>query len=367
MNKAPEPDTLKVIFAPDWSQSVPYQSQLAQGLSKHGVQVDYLRHYRRALPLWRGLRDLELDLFHLHWPEKFWQIGERFRTLRRLRYPLDLYLASLRQPLLLTAHNLLPHNTDRSFMQRRNSRVSYRLARRIFVHSKRAGQLVAETFGVSPERIVEIPFGDLSPPLGRPRPKSQARRDLDLDPEEPVALIFGAVRPYKGIDQVIAWWRGRPELPHLHVVGWGSADHASGAYATTLQGMAQGQRNITVTITPWLPEPELNNWLSAADVVICNHTRAFSSGGACLARSLGLPLLVTRSAEAVDLAEPDPRVRRFDKVDDAFGRALEQMLATTPDYASAASWREATSWDRIAAITARTYRELFTQTGRGKV
>ena len=330
---------MKVTFAPDWSQSVPYQSQLAESLSTYGVEVDYLQHYRRGLPLWRGLRDLRFDLFHLHWPEKFWQIGERFRTLRRLRYPLDLYLASRRHPLLLTAHNLLPHNTDRTFMQRRNSQVSYRLARRVFVHSKRAGQLVTATFGVSPEKIVEIPFGDLSPPLGRPRPKGEARRLLGLDPEQPIALIFGALRPYKGIDQVIAWWRGQPELPHLHVVGWGSADHSSHDYASTLESMAQGQANITVSITPWLPENEFNYWLSAADLVICNHIRAFSSGGACLARSLGLPLLMPSSAEAVDLAEPDPRVRRFDKVDDAFGRALEEMLAATPDYASAASWR----------------------------
>ena len=364
MNQVPERTALKVCFAPDWSRSVPYQSQLAQALYAHGAHVDYLRHYRRALPLWRGLRDLDLDLFHLHWPEKFWQIGERFKVLRRLRYPLDLYLVSRRYPLLLTAHNLLPHATDRRFMQKRNSRISYRLARRVFVHSKRAGELVVETFGVCPEKIVEIPFGDLSPPLGPPQAKGLARVELGLDPAEPAALIFGAVRPYKGIDQVIAWWRRQPGLPRLHVVGWGSADHSSDTYATSLESMAREQANISVKIIPWLPESELNKWLSAADVVICNHTRAFSSGGACLARSFGLPLLMPASAEAVDLGEPDSRVRRFDAVDNDFGKALEEMLAIGPDHAAAAGWREATSWERVAAITATAYREVADETRR---
>lgn len=365
MDPVPARAPLKVIFAPDWSRSVPYQSQLADALGAHGVRVDYLRHYRRGLPLWRGLRDLDLDLLHLHWPEKFWQIGERFKIPRRLRYPLDLYLASRRHPLLLTAHNLLPHATDRRFMQRRNSLVSYRLARRVFVHSRRAGELVAETFGVDPGKIVEIPFGDLSPPLGPPHPREPARRDLGLDEKQPVALIFGALRPYKGIDQVIAWWRGQPELPHLHVVGWGSADHCSDAYASSLQAMAKGQANITVHITPWLPEPELNKWLSAADLVVCNHIRAFSSGGACLARSFGLPLLMPASAEAVDLAEPDPRVRRFTAIDAGFGRALDEMLTAGADYAAAATWREATSWERIAAVTAASYRDVLDAPRRG--
>ncbi len=98
-------------------------------------------------------------------------------------------------------------------------------------------------------------------------------------------------------------------------------------------------------------------------MVVCNHLRAFSSGGACLARSWGVPLLVPASAEAVDLGEPDPRVRRFETMDDRFARALEEMLAVAPDHAAAATWREATSWDRVAEITAATYREVLAGTG----
>jgi glycosyltransferase involved in cell wall biosynthesis len=358
MNEVPARDPIQVTFAPDWSQSVPYQSQLATALADHPVRVDYLRHYRRGLPLWRGLRDLDFDLFHLHWPEKFWQIGERFKALRRLRYPLDLYLASRDHPLIVTAHNLLPHATDRTFMQARNARLSYRLAKRIFVHSQRAGELVAETFGICPEKIVEIPFGDLSPPLGPLRPQIQARRELGLDEHQSIALIFGAVRPYKGIDQVIAWWRQQHGLPHLHVIGWGSADHTSSAYASGLETMAAGQANVTVQITPWLADPVLNTWLSAADVIICNHIRAFSSGGACLARSLGIPLMMPHSAEAVDLAEPDPRVRRFHALDDRFKTSLDELLQVAPDQGAAGPWREATSWTRVASITAATYRQV---------
>lgn len=357
MPETPRSDSLNVTFGPDWSQSVPYQSQLVGALSSYGVDVDYLQNHRRGLPLWRGLRNFNSDLFHLHWPEKYYQYGQHFMNLRRLRFPLDLYLASRPRPLLLTAHNLLPHDKNHTFMRERNARVAYQLARRVFVHSKHAGQLISERFNISPEKIVPIPFGDLAPPLGPPRPKDGARSELNLDPEEPIALIFGALRPYKGIDEVVDWWRDRPELPHLYVVGWGSSD----AYVGTLEKRAEGRRNITIRASSWLPEPELNAWLSAADVCICNHSRVFSSGGASLARSWGLPLLMPANAQAVDLAEPDPRVMRFDKIGDAFASLLENLLTVAPDYASAAPWREATSWDRVAEITAATYREVLSE------
>ncbi len=61
------------------------------------------------------------------------------------------------------------------------------------------------------------------------------------------------------------------------------------------------------------------------------HYRAiFTSGAACLARSLGIPILIPRRLDTVDLAEPHPLVFRFDALETDFRPALEAALAAQP-------------------------------------
>jgi hypothetical protein len=107
-----------------------------------------------------------------------------------------------------------------------------------------------------------------------------------------------------------------------------------------------------------LAEPELAAWLSAADCVLFNYQTILTSGAACLTRSLGIPLLLPRSATTVDLSEPDERVARFDGLDDRFSKTLSGLCAKSTDFASAAQWRNCCSWDRIAEATAAIYRSV---------
>ncbi len=108
----------------------------------------------------------------------------------------------------------------------------------------------------------------------------------------------------------------------------------------------------------WLADADLREWLSAADAVLFNYRAIFTSGAACLARSYGVPILMPRRLQTVELGEPSPPVFRFDLAGD-LREKLEQALQTKPDYDAAAPWREATAWPRIAAATAEVYREAL--------
>ena len=66
---------MDVLFAPDWRQGVPYQQLLANALTTAGVQVSFLSHYKRLLPLTRLLRERSTDLLHLHWPEAYYPLA----------------------------------------------------------------------------------------------------------------------------------------------------------------------------------------------------------------------------------------------------------------------------------------------------
>jgi glycosyltransferase involved in cell wall biosynthesis len=345
---------MDVLFAPDWRGGVPYQRLLGEALSAHGVQVDYLNHYKRLLPLTRLLGEHRLDLFHLHWPEAYYPLkGDRLDLFRRARYGLDLTLATRRIPCVLTAHNLAEHNHQDYPFARTNYAATCRRARLIFAHSATARRRLSETYDVPLEKIRVVPHGDLSVVMPPPVPQAEARRQLKL-PEGPIALIFGVVEPYKGQEEVLKYWqRARPDA--LLVIAGRVHNAEYGAY---LRKIAEGLKNVVLHFD-WLEDPDLALFLSAADVGLFNYRTIFTSGAASLARSWGLPIVLPRRLDTVDLAEPDPRVFRFTDFESDFDAVLQRALSIPSDFADAAPWRESTSWSRIAEATAAGYRDVL--------
>lgn len=343
---------MRVLFAPDWRNGVPYQKLLADALTKQGVTVDFLAGYRRVMPLWRALKNERCDVFHLHWPEAYFpQMHDGFDWFRRARFSTDLTLATRDVPLVLTAHNLHTHNRPEAPFEKWNTRSAMHRASAVIAHSEAArGKLVAE-FGVAPERCHVIPHGDLSVALGAPVNRDSARAQLGLGNEKQ-CLIFGSVEPYKGIEEIIAFWREIRPGAKLTIAG----KPISPDYAAKIADCAAGVENVTTRLQR-LTDEELQLWLSAMDCVIFNYRTIFTSGAACLARSWGVPLLLPARLKTVDLDEPHPLVFRFSDKND-FVTQLRAALETPPDYSAAQPWREATSWDRIAAKTAAIYQRL---------
>lgn len=342
---------MQVIFAPDWRAGVPYQGLLAEALARHGVAVDFLTHYRRGLPLARGCAGRKCDWLHLHWPEAYYQgRGDIFDALRAARFPVDLALAARGRRLALTAHNLRAHNVGAAAAMERCAGAAYRRADVIFAHSAAAKEELVAEFALEPARVLVVPHGDLSVTLGPPLDRADARAQLRLDPR-PCALMFGTVEPYKGIEAVIDFWRAEQPGAELHVVGkpWNAA------YASALRAYAAEVAGVHLHLG-WVDDPTLRRWLSAADAAVFNYRAIFTSGAATLARSYGLPLLIPSRLRTVDLAEPDPRVLRFTELNEDFGSQLVRALEQTRDFAAAAPWREKTSWNRVAELTAAAYR-----------
>ena len=84
--------------------------------------------------------------------------------------------------------------------------------------------------------------------------------------------------------------------------------------------------------------------------------KSFTSGAASLARSYGVPLLLPRRLDTIELGEPTPYVRRFTDFATDFRTELDAALSLSPDFAAAATWRDACNWDRIAELTMDGYR-----------
>lgn len=348
---------MNVFFAPDYREGVAYQGLLAAALAEQGVVVTFPRGHRRVLPLWRGIDAWHGDLLHLHWPEKFFEVRrDGLDFWRKVRYPLDLALTARRVPIVLTAHDLRPHNRAAEPLLGRNFQQTYDAAGGVIVHSAKAGEAVGQLYNVPAEKLHVIPHGDLSAAMGNgganPLPsRIEARQKLGIAETGRVCLMFGTVEPYKGVEPVIDWWRQANPDALLAIAG----KPFSAEYAEAIRTRAAGSQAIRLDLA-WQSDEALRGWLAAADCVLFHYRAIFTSGAACLARSLGIPILIPRRLDTVDLAEPHPLVFRFDSLETDFRAALEAALATSPDYSAAQPWREATAWPRVAAETARVYR-----------
>jgi len=359
---------MKVFFAPDYRQGVAYQALLAGALAELGVEVTFPRGHRRGLPLWRGIDGWYGDLLHLHWPEKFFEVRrDGFDFWRKVRYPFDLALTRRRLPIVLTAHDFRPHNRAGEALLRRNFQRTYDTAGAVIVHSAKAGEAVRAAYRVEPGRIHVIPHGDLSVSLSpTPAPlesagsnatplpsRTDARLALRINPEERVCLMFGTVEPYKGLEPVLNWWRAGNPGATLAVAGKPFTQE----YASAIRSHAGRSPKIRLDLA-WQSDSALKRWLAAADCVLFDYQAVFTSGSACLARSLGIPILIPRRLDTVDLGEPHPLVFRFDTLETDFHTALESALSASPDYPSAQPWRQTTAWPRIAEQTARVYQSV---------
>ena len=164
----------------------------------------------------------------------------------------------------------------------------------MFAHSEAAKRRLVDEFGLRSADIIVTPHGDLSADLGAPVPRAEARRRLKLGGEK-LALIFGAIAPYKGIEPVIEWWRNNRPPATLAVVG----RPLNAEYGDHIAGQAAAASNVLCR-PDWLDNEALRLWLSAADLAVFNYAEIFTSGAACLARSYGL-------------ADPDARASRDDR------------------------------------------------------
>jgi glycosyltransferase involved in cell wall biosynthesis len=115
-------------------------------------------------------------------------------------------------PVVFTAHDLLPREPRPGQLA-----AQRRLLRRVdavVVHSQYGrGQLV-DRMGLAPERVHVIHHGAFVPGDG---PPTDLPPELD-DDGRPVVLLFGLLRPYKGVETLLRAWAGI-EGGQLWIVG----------------------------------------------------------------------------------------------------------------------------------------------------
>ena len=190
--------------------------------------------------------------------------------------PLDvLLLHAFRRPLVLTAHDVLPREPRPG--QRAGQRRLYERVDAIVVHSEHGRTRLIDEVGVPPEKITVIPHGVLTPAGDDGLPPELA------GVEGPVALFFGLLRPYKGLDILLEAWRGI-EGAELWVVGMPRMD-TSALRAAAPPGVRFVER--------FVPDAQVAALFRRADLAVLPYREIDQSGVLFTALGAGTPLVLS--------------------------------------------------------------------------
>jgi len=225
-----------------------------------------------------------------------------------------------------TAHNAVPHGREGSRLFRMMYRWIYRFPHVIITHTEKVAQQLQTEFGVAKDRIATISIG-----LNEEVPETalsahDARRKLGLPIDAPVAVFFGKVEPYKGVDLLAEAW-GHIQTPNARLVIAGWCPDAE--YANSVRtAMARSPKAASMEWREgFVPNEAVAHWLTAADGVVMPYRNIYQSGVVFLCLRFGVPIVATNVGSLAEFI--DERSGVIAETNDAKGiaAALDQFFA----------------------------------------
>lgn len=277
------------------------------------------------------------DVFRMHWPEALVgdRPGARAVALAVLSGLLRARLRLTRTPVVYTLHNREPHE-GASARQLRARRAFEQLAA-VEIH------LVPEPGRVTRAEVVPIPHGSYVEPFAdHPRAQRVPGR----------ILFFGLIRPYKGVEQLLAAFAAIPAGDAtLRLVG----KPMDPALARAVEAADAADARVSHRFG-FLSDRELTAEVSAAQLVVLPYRELHSSGVVVVALSLNRPVLIPDSATGRALRDEVGAewVRLFEGP--LTPAHLADALAATRTAPAEGPDLSARSWDRVRAAHADAYR-----------
>jgi beta-1,4-mannosyltransferase len=314
----------------------PYQALLYSAAREHGVA---------AVPMYTGEQFAELPalaaagmatVLHLHWLHVFTRGAESEAQARgqaeAFLENLDAYLDRGGR-LVWTVHNVLPHDAVHEALDGWFAGEIAKRSHAIHVLASNTIELVAPHYELPRDRVFVVPH----PGFARTYPDSisrlDARHELDLDPDELVAVMVGAIRPYKGIDDLLDVWATLEMPRHLLIAGMPGSHSA----VAPLLERAAVDPNVVLDARQ-IDAAEMQLFLRAADFAVLPYRRSLNSSVLLLALTFGLPIVVPAGGGLEELADP-AYARTFAPGDpDSLVAALHSIRELlTPEASGAAS------------------------------
>jgi glycosyltransferase involved in cell wall biosynthesis len=333
----------------------PYVGLLQQALREEGIvclQADGLSP--GLVQSWRG----QVDVLHLHWLELLYTAPSPARNVRLLAAVLAglgwARLSGLR--LVYTVHNLNPHEQAFPALDRLASRVLFRWADAVHVHDEEARLGLERLYGRR-KKVYVVPHASYVGAYPNACTRLEARQRLGLAEDEFVYLCLGQMRRYKGIEDLIAAFRGLPAGRRRLVLAGNVHDPT---YGDELARLTRGDKTIMAWFQ-YVGDAGLQYFMNACDICVLPYRDVTTSGAAILAFSFGRPLVAPAMAGFTELVAEGRGIAYDPQSTDGLAQALRQALVLDVAEAGqrALEWAQRHSWRTLAPEFIRIYADVL--------
>jgi glycosyltransferase involved in cell wall biosynthesis len=264
------------------------------------------------------------------------------------------------KPVIFTVHNIFQH--EKMPIYNMISRILFRLGDHFIVHSSSNKKQLTGYFNIPGDRISIIPHGPLDFHVRGDTDKQMIQDEFGFNHHDKIILLFGAIRPYKGIDTALkAFSEVIKEVSEARLLIAGKLWERWDRYEDIIRGL-----NISNYIKKhfdYIPSNEVYKFFISSDLVILPYHHFDSqSGVGATALAFHKPMIVTETGGLPELVadrfyvvppnDPEALAEKiiFCLKDASF---LERMSEESHQIA------EKVSWNIIALKTLSVYRDVI--------
>ena len=280
------------------------------------------------------------------------------QTFKDVRFELPVYnrLKKYYGKLVLTAHNVLPHEAGRR--EKEKYRKLYESCDELIAHNETTAEGLKKEFAIPQEKISVIPHGTYRTHSGRKKAK---KKDGKIH-----FLQFGYIRKYKGVDILL---RAAAEIPKeyrkrlcITIAGKQYRELDETDYESMIQNLGLG--DCVKLIKGHIPDDRLSELLSEADFLVFPYRHIYGSGALMFSYTYRKPVIASNIPAFAEETGNGRTGILFDSENpqalaDAIMKAAECTEEQIDQYEKEISRlaAEKYNWERSAARTAEVYRK----------
>jgi glycosyltransferase involved in cell wall biosynthesis len=242
------------------------------------------------------------DVWHVHWPDSLLSYPSKALATAYVTAELALFAWTrlCGTKLVWTTHDLGPHESHHPRLEKIFWALFIPMVDGIISLSETARREAYSRFPelkTVPSAIV--PHGHYRTAYPTSVSKEDARRQLDLRPEDRVIVFVGRIRPYKNVVPLIrAFRRWEEPSARLFIAG----NPISDELAQRVRAAQEGDDRIRIDLR-FIEEKEISALLAASDLVALPYEAIMHSGTALLALSFNRPVLMPDRGAMAELQE----------------------------------------------------------------
>ena len=282
----------------------PYLRILYSRMLNHNILFSPARSIPAIIEM-RGKLPSQIPLvMHLHWTTP---VLHSIHDRDKAKAAADAYIKQVENAkskgisVVWTIHNELPHDSVFEDMDLDLQRRVLELCDATHIMSERTEELCSEWFAGAPTETIRVPHpsyhGAYPDYIGR----ADARMQLGVSPGEIVFLLFGAIKPYKGLIECADAINALAEERPVRLVVAGRPDKAS----ETAEFLERASTNpAIITHADFIGEQDVQVFFRAADISVLPYRRTLNSGSLALALTFGLPVVMPQDSGSLPLLDP---------------------------------------------------------------